>query len=212
MLGKRSLAATAVLLIALAASDAAHAALPAVAVRAGMSAAVLHEDGLAARARRGLACGLGARLPLSAEFSLQPEIWYLQKGMHRATLWERIDLETRYQTVSIPVLLALDFPATRFESRAFIGPAIDLLLGSEIRRRDRGVWQDVTSQDESVFFSLVVGGGTRWRRLDLDVRYQHGLSRLTDFNYREFADIVPDMHPFKPAYDRTWILTAGLWF
>ncbi len=183
-----------------------------VVARAGLSAAAVHETNLTSDARRGLALGVGTRLRLSDDFSLRPEVWYLQKGLTSGTLWERINLETRYQTVSIPILLSLDLPATRFESRAVAGVAVDWVLNSEIRRADRGVWQEVTEQDESIYVSVVIGGGTRWRRLDLDVRYQHGVGRLTNYDYREFRDVIPLLHPFESAYDRTWILTAGYWF
>jgi hypothetical protein len=181
-------------------------------IRGGVNASTIHEDMLTASSRSGLAAGLGARVRLNHDFSLLPEIWYHQKGMRSATLWEQIELETRYQTISVPVLLSLWFPATHVDSRAFFGVALDWIVRSEIRRQDRGFWQDVTGQDESVYVSLIVGGGTRWRSVDLDVRYQHGISRATDFAYREFRDVIPLMHPFAPGYDRTWTLSAGYWF
>lgn len=185
---------------------------PDIVIRAGMNAATIHEDNLSARSRRGLTGGLGTRLRLTHDFSLLPEIWYHQKGMRSGTLWEQIELETRYQTISVPVLLSLSFPAAHVASRTYLGLAIDWVIRSEIRRQDRGVWQEVTSQDENTYFSLIVGAGSRWRNLDLDVRYQHGLSRVTDYDYREFRDVIPLLHPFDPAYDRSWTLTAGFWF
>jgi hypothetical protein len=185
---------------------------PDIVVHTGVNASTIHEDNMTASSRPGLAAGLGARVRLNHDISLLPEVWYHQKGMRSATLWEQIELETRYQTISVPVLLSLWFPATHVDARAFLGLALDWIIRSEIRRQDVGVWQDVTAQDENVYVSLIVGGGFRRRGVDLEVRYQHGLSQITDFNYREFRDVVPVMHPFASAYDRTWTLSAGHWF
>lgn len=185
---------------------------PDIVIHTGLNVSNMHEDMLTSDARPGVAAGLGARVRLNDDFSLLTEIWYHQKGMRSATLWEQIDLETRYQTLSVPVLLSLWFPSTHVDSRAYLGLAVDWLLRSEIRRQDVGIWQDVTDQDENAYLSLVVGGGLRRHKVDLDVRYQHGLSQVTDFNYAEFRDVISLMHPFSPAYDRTWTLTAGLWF
>jgi len=202
----------ALLLCSTSPADAPAADRPDLVLRAGMNASTMHEDNLSARSRRGLALGLGTRLRLNHDFVLLPEVWYHQKGLRRGTLWEQIDLDTRFQTISVPVLLALRLPSTQFESRACIGVALDWMLKSEIFRYDRQQWQEITEGDEAVYVSLIVAGGTRWRNLDLDVRYQHGLSRVTEFDYREFRDIIPLLHPFDPGFDRTWTLTAGLWF
>jgi hypothetical protein len=184
-------------------------------VHAGMNVSTVHLDDLIAKSRRGLALGVGTCLRLSDDFCLLPEVWYMQKGIRGSVAWELVTLETRYQTISVPVLLALQFPAARFESRAFIGPAIDWVLANEIRRKELQAWQawhDVADQAEDLYVSLIVGGGTRYGRLDLEVRYQHGLSKLSDYRYREFLDVMPAMTTSKPAYDRTWTFSVGYWF
>ena len=48
--------------------------------------------------------------------------------------------------------------------------------------------------------------------LDIDLRYYHAITPVTDFDYVEFDDRISMMHEFDDAYDRTWALTAGVWF
>ena len=195
------------------------AALPAAAgrpdlvARAGVAVSSVHQDDLASDAREGLALGLGADIPLGGTWSLQPEVWYQRKGFHRGRLWDRVDVQQRTETVSVPVLVSYEFIAARLRPRAFAGLAVDVLLGSEISEPG-GAWLDVTDQDESAYVSLVLGAGARLLdgRLDVDVRYQHGLTPATDFDYTQFDDRVSENQEFDDAFDRTWLLTAGVWF
>jgi hypothetical protein len=199
----------ALLLVAVAA-----AARPELVLHAGLDASTIDQDDLYEDAREGLAAGLGAKLPLFESFALMPEIWYMQKGFKQGTLWEQIDLQAKVQTITVPVLLSYYFRARPADPRIFMGVAADFVLKHEIARVDdeRG-WVDVSDQAESFYWSLVLGGGARffgW--LDAELRYQHGLTPITDFDYREFDDLIPVAQEFDDAFDRTWTLSLGLWF
>jgi len=180
----------------------------------GVNASTFHMDDLSSDAREGLAAGVSVRLPISANFALMPEVWYMQKGFKRGKLWDQIDLESKLQTITVPLLLNYRFLAVSADPRIFAGLAVDFVLKDEINRRDDDAgWLDVTDQDESIYWSLVLGGGARlfgW--FDVDIRYQHGLTKVTNFDYVEFDDVIPSHQEFDDAFDRTWTLSVGYWF
>lgn len=210
----RRLICTLVALVLLATVPAA-AGTPELVVHAGVNASTYDMDDLYEDAREGLALGLDARVRLGAEgFALMPGVWYMQKGFKEGTLWEQIQVQGKHESFTVPVLLSYWFEARAADPRAFIGVAADFVLKSEInRRQETSEWVDVSDEAESLYWSLVLGGGARffgW--LDLEVRYQHGFTPVTNFDYREFDDVIPESQEFDNAYDRTWTLTAGYWF
>jgi hypothetical protein len=186
---------------------------PAVVVRGGAVVANLHQDRLESEARTGVAVGVGVDLPLSGGFRLMPELWYQQRGFRRGTFVELISLEQRTEVLAIPVLVAYHFEAVSVDPRAFVGLAADVLLGSEIRRDD-GDWLDVADDpgSEDLAWSLVLGGGMRWRSLDLDVRYIQGLSAAGNLDYDDFDDVLPQDQAYEDATEATWVFAAGVWF
>jgi hypothetical protein len=187
------------------------AARPAVVAHAGVATANLHCDPLTSDAREGLAVGAGIQLPLGGQWRLTPELWYLPKGFKDGTLWENLILEMKAGVVSVPVLLSYHFQAARVDPRAFVGVAADVLVSAETRREGRG-WVDVLDEADTLSWTLVLGGGVRKGRWDAEVRYLHGLSAITDFDYADFDDMIPERQPFKDATDTTWVLSVGVWF
>ncbi len=139
-------AALLTLALCLALASPAAADRPDLVVRAGLAVSAVHQDDLESDAREGLALGVGAHVPLGGAWSLQPEVWYQRKGFHRGRLWDRVDVQQRTETISIPVLVSYEFIANRLWPRAFAGLAVDVLLGSEISEPG-GSWEVVTDQD-----------------------------------------------------------------
>lgn len=184
---------------------------PPVVLHVGASTSTYHQDDLSCDAREGFAIGLGSQVNLGGGFALMPEVWFLQKGFKDGTIWELVDIEERLDTVSIPILLSYWFPAERLDPRVFAGFSADFVTKSRIRK-EGGEWQDVSAQDESLYWSLILGGGFRAKWFDLDVRYQHGLSQVTNFDYPQFDNVIPQDREQDPAYDRSWIFTVGYWF
>ena len=182
--------------------------------RAGLAVSDLHQRDLTSDARRGLAVAVGGHRPLGTDgWRLGAEVWYQRKGFRRGTYENRIGLEMRADVLTVPVLVSYRFPGERFSGRAFAGVAADVVLRTEFRESGQATWQDVTDQDEAVAWLLVLGGGVRmgagW---DLDVRYHHGLSPLTDLDWTQFDDRLPVAHDFADATDSTWTLALGRWF
>ena len=181
--------------------------------RVGVNVSTYHMDDLYSDAREKPAVGVGAAIPIAENWKLMPEIWYMNKGFKQGTLWEQIRIQARTQTITVPVTVSYWFQANASDPRVFAGLAVDFLLSSEIARAGGDEWFDVTDQDESVYFSLVLGGGARffgW--LDVDFRYQHAFTPVTNFDYKEFDDIIPEAQEFDDAFDRTWTISAGYWF
>ena len=183
--------------------------------RVGINISTYHQDDLYSDAREKPAVGVGAAIPIAENWRLMPEVWYMNKGFKGGTLLEatKITFQGRTQTITVPVTVSYWFQANASDPRVFAGLAVDFLLNSEIARHDGEEWFDVTDQDESVYFSLVVGGGARffgW--LDVDFRYQHAFTPVTNFDYKEFDDVIPEVQEFDDAFDRTWTISAGYWF
>ncbi len=185
--------------------------------RAGLAVADLHQRDLTSDARHGLAVGFGRHRALGTDgWRLGAEIWYQRKGFRRGTYENRIGLQMRADVLTVPVLVSYRFPGERFTGRAFAGVAADVVLRTEFQEAgEAGAsgWQDVTDQDAAVAWLLVVGGGVQvaagW---DLDVRYHHGLTPLTDLDWTQFDDRLPVAHDFADATDSTWTLALGRWF
>lgn len=187
------------------------AARPAVVAHAGVATANQHCDHLTSDAREGAAFGAGVQLPLGGQWRLTPELWYVPKGFKHGTLWETMVLEMQAGVISVPVMLSYHFQAARVDPRAFAGVAADVLVSAETRRQGRG-WVDVLDETDTLSWTLVLGGGVRKGRWDAEVRYLHGLTAITDFDYRDFDDMISELHHFKDATDTTWVLSVGIWF
>jgi hypothetical protein len=188
-------------------------ARPEFAAHAGVNISTYHEDDLYSDAREGATVGVGAAFALSDEWKLVPEVWWGQRGFKQGTLWEQIGLDGRTQTITVPLTIQYWFPAESVDPRVFAGVSVDFLLKSEISELGSDEWIDVTDQDNSSYWSLVLGGGVRFMGwLDLDFRYYHAFTPVTNFDYEEFDDRIPVLNEFDDAFDRTWTLTLGVWF
>ncbi len=203
-----------VLMLSVVVAPRTHAAGAGLVAHAGLAVSDLHQPDLFSDARLGPAVGLGWHRPVGADgWHLGLEAWYQRKGFRRGTLWNQIGLQMRADVLSLPLLVSYWFPGVRFEGRAFAGLGADVILGAEYQEQDQDTWQDVADQTESVAWVLVLGGGMRvLGRWDVDVRYQHGLAPVTDFDWTGFDDRIPVDHRFEDATDSTWTLSLGAWF
>lgn len=208
------LCASLLLLAAVGIPSAVSAAPGGLVAHAGVAVSDLHQPDLFSDARLGPAVGVGWHRPLGADgWHVGLEAWYQRKGFRRGTLWNQIGLQMRTDVLSLPLLVSYWFPGERFEGRAMAGIGADVILGAEYQEHDQDAWLDVADQSESVAWVLVLGGGMRLLgRWDLDVRYQHGLSPVTDFDWTGFDDRIPVHHRFEDATDSTWTLSLGAWF
>jgi hypothetical protein len=114
---------------------------------------------------------------LSRQFAVQPEILYAYKGAEKNIFFVDPYWFTDY--LEFPVLLKYDLvPAGPFHPNLFVGPAISVLLKSEVGYSDRSL--DVSDGTKSLDVGLVFGGGIDYKRVTLDVRYTLGLANTID--------------------------------
>ncbi len=114
---------------------------------------------------------------LNRQFAVQPEILYVNKGAEKDLF-----LFTPYWDIDyleIPVLLKFDLdPGGSVHPNLFAGPALDILLSSEIGALDYKY--DVSDAMKSVDFSIAFGGGFDYKHFVFDVRYTLGLANTID--------------------------------
>jgi len=114
---------------------------------------------------------------LNRQFALQPEVLYVSKGSEKGVF-----LFTAYWDIDyleIPVLLKFDLdPEGAIHPMIFAGPALDILLSSEIGALGESL--DVSDGMKSMDFSLAFGGGVDYKHFVFDVRYTLGLANTID--------------------------------
>lgn len=114
---------------------------------------------------------------LNRQFALQPEILYVNKGSQKTLFIFTAYWDIDY--LEIPVLLKFDLdPEGAIHPLLFAGPALDILLSSEIGALS--YTYDVSDAMKSVDFSIAFGGGFDYKHFVFDVRYTLGLANTID--------------------------------
>ena len=135
--------------------------------------------------RTGLGLGVFATYSLTPNFAIQPELLYMQKG----TAWGFfIDVDWSANYLELPVLAKVTvWTKKKFQPNIFAGPAMALLLSSNIKIEDDGeTWLDADVKDglKSADLGFVLGGGFGLQfssfALTFDVRYTWGLVDFLD--------------------------------
>ena len=127
--------------------------------------------------RVGFIGGVYLTYNFTPQFAVQPEILYVSKGAEKDLF-----IVTPYWSISyleVPVLLKFDImPAGPAHPNLFVGPAMSVLLSSEVGYSDESF--DVADGMKSLDMSLVFGGGIDYKHLTFDVRYTLGLTNTID--------------------------------
>lgn len=114
---------------------------------------------------------------LNRQFALQPEILYVSKGSEKSLFIFTAYWDIDY--LEIPVLLKFDLdPEGSIHPLLFAGPALDILLNSEIGALGESI--DVSDGMKSIDFSIALGGGVDYKHFVFDVRYTLGLANTID--------------------------------
>jgi hypothetical protein len=99
------------------------------------------------------------------------------KGAEKGTFLFSAEWSMNY--LEVPVLLKFDMvPTGPLHPNLFVGPAVALLMSSEISAF--GYSADVADYVKSMDFGFVLGAGLDYKRLTLDVRYTMGLGGVLD--------------------------------
>lgn len=118
--------------------------------------------------------GVFAQIPVSGNFSIQPEVLYSAEGAKVSVS----GVDGKYQTgyVNIPVMLKYTDQSGFFGE---FGPQLGLLVSA--KAKGGGQSQDIKDQLKSTNFSLGLGAGFNFTpQVGVGVRYNLGLSSIED--------------------------------
>ncbi|MDP8226814.1 MAG: porin family protein, partial [Candidatus Celaenobacter polaris] len=119
------------------------------------------------------------RKPLSNNFSIQPEVYYSQKGY--ITPSDSLSSEARYSLnyLEVPVLFVYTIPKTNFN--LFVGPYISIFLNGSITLNVWGIdiSLDLPAGSMNTFdIGAVFGGMYSIKKFFLDTRASFGLTNF----------------------------------
>ncbi|MFU8861271.1 MAG: porin family protein [Cyclonatronaceae bacterium] len=141
--------------------------------------------------RFGLAFGAFMSFPLNERFSVQPEVWYMQKGgeteFEFSFLGEDFSFKSSliFEYIEIPVLIRYA-PVVQGKAapNLFAGPSAGFLTAAKFKLEADGESEStsIKSSLKSTDISLIFGGGLDFRlgfsTLAVDIRYMLGLSNI----------------------------------
>lgn len=154
-------------------------------IKGGVNIANLSvDDAELADSRNGMAVGGWVQLPVAPMFSVQPEAYFSMKGDSQEDAGVTQSLNLSY--LEVPVLAKATFgaPGSPISPSLFAGPSFGINLSSKGEVEGAGAgfdgetdYKDVTKSTE---FGLVLGGGVEFGNVGIDVRYNKGLTNVSD--------------------------------
>lgn len=183
-------------------------------VRAGANFSNINTDQIQSSKRSGLVGGVYADLS-TLLLHLQAEALISQHGFKGGTPLSNYvgnsKLEYRDTVLQIPALVVLALPSPMVSPRAYIGPALNIPLKSEMKLDND--WVDI-KDDTKTSWSMVFGVGVKIFRVGVDLRYSLGLSA---FNDRPVGQILDDafneitgVDQYDDVKDHTLSITASI--
>jgi hypothetical protein len=135
---------------------------------------------LSLSSRAGLMAGAFAEFSVAPAFSIQPELFYIQKGAKLVFGPASATFQLDY--VEIPLLAKYKFELTEFTPYLFAGPNVGFRVNAQgvAEANGQSASQDLSSEFESTDFALDVGAGAEIgispaSSLLFGVRYSLGL-------------------------------------
>ena len=114
-------------------------------------------------------------IPMSPTFSIQPEVFYSQKGAKYEEMGTDVSIKLDY--VDIPVLLKFTMAGESARPFFLFGPSVGFSVSSKLSVNDESFDLDgVASTD----FGLVFGIGVNFQKFLIEGRYALGLSNVND--------------------------------
>lgn len=163
-------------------------------LKIGMNSADLHgedvkeleEDfGEELKSKWGLCAGGFIRFNISEAFAIQPEFLYTIKGgkFEETIAGETMKYEMNFSYLEIPVLVKFMIPTPGgIKPSLFAGPALAIKLSAKEKLVVAGETIDEEDIEEmkDTDFGLIIGAGIDFWNLTVDVRYNLGLTTISD--------------------------------
>ncbi len=167
-----------ILILTLAFAVAANAEETAFGIKAGVSfASIVGDDTDDLKSLTGFMGGGFVAFPLSPTISIQPEVFYAQKGAKYDD--GGTDGSIKLDYIDIPVLFKYTMAGESARPYFLFGPAVGFRVSSKLSEGDESV--DIDEFISSTNFGLVFGLGVNFQKFLLEVRYDVGLSNIWDF-------------------------------
>lgn len=139
--------------------------------------------------KTGFVVGGFVDVPVNERFSFQPELLYTQKG----TKFEgeedfgegpvSFEQQIQIDQIQIPLLGKATFPGMQVRPFVVFGPAVGITTRAKVKSEFDGEEEeddDIKDIVKAVEVSLVVGGGVQFGAGSVEIRYDHGLTNLSD--------------------------------
>ncbi|HKI83075.1 MAG TPA: porin family protein [Candidatus Krumholzibacteria bacterium] len=183
-------------------------------LRAGANFSDINTSDFQSSKRSGLVGGVYADFA-TILLHLQAEALLSQHGFKGGTPLSSYtgnsELEYRDTVLQIPALVVLALPTPMVSPRAYLGPALNIPLKSEMKLDND--WVDIKDDTKSSW-SMVFGVGVKIFRVGVDLRYSLG---LTAFNDRPVGQILDDafdeisgVDQYNDVKDHTLSITASI--
>jgi hypothetical protein len=186
-----------------------------VAIKAGVNLASISEssrlegyESLKNNSVVGFQAGLSFDLGLSKNFTIQPEVLYIQKGGKSTYVFNadnKVVSRLYYNYVEVPVLAKLKFYNENGSGFYLLGgPFVGLALGGKSKTTTTLLGNTTTSEDEFNFdnddaadrqrrtdWGVSFGGGVKFGHVFVDARYNLGINNLLDSDDNNQNDNAP---------------------
>ena len=131
--------------------------------------------------KTGFVVGGFVEVPLGPQFAFAPEVLYTQKGS-KAEFPGDFTFTLDLQQVQIPVLFKANFGGGPVRPFVVAGPAFG--FNTSVKATEEGPGEededDLDDETKGMEYSLVFGGGVKFGKASVEVRYDFGLNDLND--------------------------------
>jgi len=162
----------------------------------GEEAKQMEQDlGAELKSKWGLCAGGFIQFNISKVLAIQPEFLYTMKGarMEEEVLGETLKVAFNLSYLEVPVLVKFMIPTPGgVKPSLFVGPAIAFKLDAKMKMELAGQTdeEDLSDDMKDTEFGLIIGGGLDFGKLTFDVRYNLGLTTLSEYEGEEIKNGV----------------------
>lgn len=131
--------------------------------------------------KTGFVVGGFVEVPVAPQFSIAPEVLYVQKGSKAEV--EGGSITITIDQIQIPVLFKANFSGGSVKPFVTAGPAFGFKVSSKFKLEGIPGEEDFEEDNddvEAMEFSLVFGGGVKFGKASVEARYDLGLNNLVE--------------------------------